>query len=157
MMMGITDIDDKIIKRAAECKEDPRRLADHYEEEFFEDMANLNIMLPTLVTKVTNFVPEIINFIQRIIDQGQAYSTKDGKFSDCTPSVRCVNVREVYVCFTHMCSIHVFHVSHVDMVGISAAPMLEEGLKTQNKQGSCIAEVKYENSVYYVSVCKCFM
>jgi cysteinyl-tRNA synthetase len=80
MMMGITDIDDKIIQRAAESKEDPRRLADHYEEEFFEDMANLNIMSPTVVTKVTSFVPQIINFVQKIIDKGQAYSTEDGKF-----------------------------------------------------------------------------
>ncbi|GFG39209.1 hypothetical protein Cfor_11274, partial [Coptotermes formosanus] len=78
MMMGITDIDDKIIQRAAESKEDPRRLADHYEEEFFEDMANLNIMSPTVVTKVTSFVPQIINFVQKIIDKGQAYSTEDG-------------------------------------------------------------------------------
>ena len=40
MMMGITDIDDKIIKHAAEHKEDPRSLADRYEEEFFEDRKN---------------------------------------------------------------------------------------------------------------------
>jgi Cysteinyl-tRNA synthetase len=80
MMMGVTDIDDKIIKRAAEHKEDPRRLANRYEKEFFEDMVNLNIMSPTVVTKVTNFVPQIINFVQKIIDKGQAYSTEDGKF-----------------------------------------------------------------------------
>jgi cysteinyl-tRNA synthetase len=79
MMMGVTDIDDKIIIRAAEHREDPRRLADHYEMEFFEDMASLNIMPPTVVTKVTNFIPQIINFVQKIIDKGQAYSTEDGR------------------------------------------------------------------------------
>ncbi|XP_021942686.1 probable cysteine--tRNA ligase, mitochondrial isoform X2 [Zootermopsis nevadensis] len=78
MMMGVTDIDDKIIKRADERKEDPRRLADHYEMEFFGDMASLNIMPPTVVTKVTNFIPQIINFVQKIIDKGQAYTTEDG-------------------------------------------------------------------------------
>jgi cysteinyl-tRNA synthetase len=79
MVMGITDIDDKIIIRAAECKEEPRRLAERYEMEFLEDMASLNIMPPTVVTKVTNFIPQIINFVQKIIDKGQAYSTEDGK------------------------------------------------------------------------------
>lgn len=79
-MMGVTDIDDKIIKRADERKEDPRRLADHYEMEFFGDMASLNIMPPTVVTKVTNFIPQIINFVQKIIDKGQAYTTEDGRF-----------------------------------------------------------------------------
>lgn len=80
MMMGVTDIDDKIIIRAAERKEEPRRLAERYEMEFFEDMASLNIMPPTVVTKVTNFIPQIINFVQKIIDKGQAYSTENGKF-----------------------------------------------------------------------------
>jgi cysteinyl-tRNA synthetase len=80
MMMGITDIDDKIIKLADESKEDPRRLADRYEVEFFEDMASLNIMPPTVVTKVTNFIPQIINFVQKIIDKEQAYTTEDGRF-----------------------------------------------------------------------------
>jgi cysteinyl-tRNA synthetase len=42
-------------------------------------MASLNIMPPTVVTKVTNFIPQIINFVQKIIDKGQAYSTEDGK------------------------------------------------------------------------------
>lgn len=78
VMMGITDIDDKIIIRAAERKEEPRRLAEHYEMEFFEDIASLNIMPPTVVTKVTNFIPQIVNFVQKIIDKGQAYSTEDG-------------------------------------------------------------------------------
>ncbi|KAJ4445651.1 hypothetical protein ANN_12334, partial [Periplaneta americana] len=78
MMMGVTDIDDKIIARAAECKQDPRLLADRYEMEFFEDMSNLNIMSPTVVTKVTNFVPQVISFVQKIIDKGQAYVTEDG-------------------------------------------------------------------------------
>lgn len=78
MMMGVTDIDDKIINRAAERKEDPKKLADYYEKKFFEDMANLNIQPPSVVTKVTNFIPEIINFIQKIIDKKQAYIAVDG-------------------------------------------------------------------------------
>jgi cysteinyl-tRNA synthetase len=37
-------------------------------------------MPPTVVTKVTNFIPEIISFVQKIIDKGQAYTAEDGRF-----------------------------------------------------------------------------
>ena len=79
--MGVTDIDDKIITRAAERKEDPKKLTDHYEREFFQDMENLNIQTPSVVTKVTNFIPEIIHFVQNLIDKKQAYITQDGKLN----------------------------------------------------------------------------
>ena len=107
MMMGIVDICYKIIKRGAEHEEDLRRLADLYEEEFCEDMADLNIMPPTVVTKVTNFVPQITIFVETIIDKRQGYSTEDGKFqfmlfvNNSTQIGRWVNVQEVCVFEAH--------------------------------------------------------
>nr|CAD7576689.1 unnamed protein product [Timema californicum] len=78
MVMGITDIDDKIIHRAAELGEDINTLTRRFEAEFHEDMAKLNIKPATIITRVTDFVPRIIAFVQEIVDKGNGYVTVDG-------------------------------------------------------------------------------
>lgn len=79
--MGITDIDDKIIKRSASQNEDWQQLARLYEREFFEEMSLFNVRPPVMSCRVSDHVPEIINFVQRIKDGGFAYVTSDGNFS----------------------------------------------------------------------------
>ncbi|EAU91074.2 cysteinyl-tRNA synthetase [Coprinopsis cinerea okayama7 len=59
-----------------------RRLAAHWEAEFFSDMAKLNVVPPDVVTRVTDYVPEIINFIDRIIQNGYAYSVGGNVYFD---------------------------------------------------------------------------
>ncbi|KAK7791429.1 hypothetical protein R5R35_014452 [Gryllus longicercus] len=78
LVMGITDIDDKIIKRALTLKEDFRVVSSKYENEFFEDMHALNVLPPTLCVRVTDVVPHIIEFVKSIVDKGLAYKTGDG-------------------------------------------------------------------------------
>nr|CAD7452792.1 unnamed protein product [Timema tahoe] len=78
MVMGITDIDDKIIHRASELGEDINTLTRRFEAEFHEDMAKLNIKPATIITRVTDFVPRIISFVQEIVDKGNGYVTVDG-------------------------------------------------------------------------------
>lgn len=78
MMMGITDIDDKIISRSVEQKEDFRSLANRYEVEFFNDMSKLNVMEPSVTARVTDHIPDIILFIKQIVDKGHAYATPQG-------------------------------------------------------------------------------
>ncbi|NXX32939.1 SYCM protein, partial [Nicator chloris] len=78
MVMGITDIDDKIIKRANEMNISPVALARIYEEDFKQDMAALKVLPPTVYMRVTDNIPEIISFIKRIISSGQAYATSQG-------------------------------------------------------------------------------
>lgn len=39
----------------------------------------LNVLPPTARMRVTEHVPQIIRFVQRLIDQGMAYKTSDGK------------------------------------------------------------------------------
>ena len=50
-----------------------RRLAAYWEDEFFKDMKRLHVERPTTLTRVSEYVPEIVTFVQKIIENGFAY------------------------------------------------------------------------------------
>ncbi|XP_077370561.1 putative cysteine--tRNA ligase, mitochondrial isoform X1 [Festucalex cinctus] len=76
--MVITDIDDKIIQRGWQENVSPTIIARMYEEEFKKDMISLKVIPPTVYIRVTENVPQIVAFVQRIIENGNAYATKEG-------------------------------------------------------------------------------
>ncbi|XP_043664415.1 probable cysteine--tRNA ligase, mitochondrial isoform X3 [Vespula pensylvanica] len=78
VIMGVTDIDDKIIMRAAEKGTNFKELSKFYEDEFFNDLEMLNITMPHLSCRVTEYIPQIIQFIANILAKNKAYVAKDG-------------------------------------------------------------------------------
>lgn len=59
-----------------------RRTAAYWEGEFFKDMKRLHVERPTTLTRVSEYVPEIVTFVQKIIENGYAYEDAgpgDGK------------------------------------------------------------------------------
>lgn len=54
------------------------KLSREYENEFMEDMKMLNVLEPNILTRVSEYVPEIIEYIKKIIDNGYAYVSKSG-------------------------------------------------------------------------------
>ena len=52
-----------------------RALAQYWEGEFFKDMARLRVLRPDTLTRVTEYLPEIVAFVERIIANGFAYES----------------------------------------------------------------------------------
>ncbi|QCE16268.1 cysteine--tRNA ligase, chloroplastic/mitochondrial isoform X1 [Vigna unguiculata] len=70
---NFTDVDDKIIARAKELGEDPISLSRRYCEEFCRDMITLNCLPPSVEPKVSEHMPQIIDMIEKILNNGYAY------------------------------------------------------------------------------------
>jgi len=75
---NITDIDDKIIKRAAEHGEPIGALTARFIEAMNEDCATLNCEVPDFEPRATEHVPGIIALIGRLVTRGLAYVASDG-------------------------------------------------------------------------------
>lgn len=70
---NITDVDDKIIRRAQEQGETPEAIATRFSEAYLEDMDALGMLRPDIQPKVTEHIAEIIALIERIIEAEKAY------------------------------------------------------------------------------------
>ena len=76
-IQNFTDVDDKIIKRANEEGISVKEVTEKYIKGFFEDIEPLNISNDIIRPKVTENIPEIIEIIKKLINEGFAYE-KDG-------------------------------------------------------------------------------
>lgn len=72
-VMNITDIDDKIIKKAIESGLEASEVSHLYTEAFFEDIARLGIRMPDATPRVVDHMETIIQMIQTLILKGYAY------------------------------------------------------------------------------------
>ena len=75
-VQNFTDVDDKIIRRAKEENLTAMEVADKYIKEYFIDAKALNIRPATVHPRVSENIPEIIEFVQTLIDKGYAYEVE---------------------------------------------------------------------------------
>lgn len=80
--MGITTIDDKILRKSKETNIAWKDIARKFESEFFDDMRHLNVMKPMSVIRVDENIPAICDFIKVLIDKDIAYVTPSGVYFD---------------------------------------------------------------------------
>ena len=72
-VVNITDVEDKIIKRAQEKGVSPFEIAEEYTKEYFKDIEALQIKKADINPKVTEHISDIIEVVQVLIDKGYAY------------------------------------------------------------------------------------
>ena len=73
-----TDVDDKIIKKANELGKNALEFSQEQIDETEKDMKNLHITEADEKTKASEYINHIINFVEKLIEKGYAYSTKSG-------------------------------------------------------------------------------
>ena len=77
---NITDIDDKIVNKAIENNVTEKDIALKFEEAYFDDCAKLHSKKPDLVPHATDYLEDMANYIQELIDNDYAYKV---------PSIMC--------------------------------------------------------------------
>ena len=75
---NITDIDDKIIKRAVERGLSIRALTDEMIAAMHRDVGAIGVEQPTAEPRATDYVPQMLQLIQRLEDKGLAYRASGG-------------------------------------------------------------------------------
>ena len=73
-VQNITDIEDKIIAKAAEEGVPFQVIVDRYTEAYLEDIERLGCQTPTVMPKASEHIPGIIDMIERLIERGHAYA-----------------------------------------------------------------------------------
>ena len=77
-IQNFTDIDDKIITKASSEHTDAEKISQVYTESYFRDFDALNVMSATSYPKVTEHIPDIIDFIDKLIEKNKAYVGLNG-------------------------------------------------------------------------------
>ena len=91
-VMNITDVghltddgdngEDKMEKASKRENKSPWEIAKYYTDIFFNDLKELNIDVPEHITKATEYIPQMIKFIQKLEKKGYTYIIDDGVYFD---------------------------------------------------------------------------
>ena len=77
-VMNITDVEDKIIAGVRKAKTSLKEFTTRHEQAFLADLKELNCLPPHDLPHATDFIPEIISLIEKLIARGIAYKAPDG-------------------------------------------------------------------------------
>lgn len=75
-VQNFTDIDDKMIKKAQDTETTVKELGDRYIMEYYQDADKLNIKRATVNPRATEYITEMIHFIEELIEKGYAYEVE---------------------------------------------------------------------------------
>ena len=81
-VQNVTDVDDKIIKKANEEGTTAEAVAAHYTEQFIADMRAAGVKDPDIRPKATEEIPAMIELVQLLIDRGHAYEAEGDVYFD---------------------------------------------------------------------------
>lgn len=102
-VMNITDVghlmsdadegEDKMALAARQRGKTPWEIAQEFTEQFFADCALLNIIRPDVVAPATEFISEMIEFVEALVEKGHAYEIDDGIYFDVStyPAYGCLS------------------------------------------------------------------
>ncbi|HEY1767105.1 MAG TPA: cysteine--tRNA ligase [Terracidiphilus sp.] len=79
-VMNVTDVDDKIIRNAAEAGVPIGDYTARFEQAFFEDLEGLRVERPEQIARATEHIPRMVDLIQRLEKTGAAYRAEDGSW-----------------------------------------------------------------------------
>ena len=82
-VMNLTDVEDKIIRRAREEKVSARSITDKYIQAFFADLDTLNIERAEDYPRATESVDKMAEIIRKLLADGVAYRSEDGSIYYC--------------------------------------------------------------------------
>lgn len=77
-VQNITDVDDKIIDRAAEEGASPWEIAERYTHSYEDHMRRIGVRAPSLTPKATGHITDMIELIERLLGAGKAYTVDGG-------------------------------------------------------------------------------
>ncbi len=91
-VMNITDVghlvsdgddgEDKMLKSAREEHKTPLEIAAYYTQLFFKDLEDLQIQTPEVICKATEHIPEMLSYVQDLMEKGFAYETSTAIYFD---------------------------------------------------------------------------
>src|SRR5574344_494566 len=79
---NFTDIDDKILAKMSSTNQTLEQITTHYIDRYLSDMRALNVLNADIEPKATNYLNAIIDYIQKLEQNGATYKLEDGIYFD---------------------------------------------------------------------------